>query len=289
MNAFRYDQPKINTTNPNKWYIGYHIFFEDGTKERRREHGLKNYKISLTKEKDLEQRMKLAKRILRLVEDDLSNDIDPNKRNEELDKRNLAKIQAQQKEFDSRISFDNALAMVKREKGWVNPAEGKEHTANIVPTNLISSFKPFLERIGKVDDIRKVTRVDVKNYIEERFNPIVGKGWSSASCSAAKARVSILFSVLLDKDLIEHNPTVGIKIKKDNEKIRPLDIDDTDRFEPWTAEETLHWFEDLAVSETEIEKLMYVSSALLYYAFIRKSELLRLSVISKLICTEIGK
>lgn len=276
-----YESVKLYEPADGKWFVGYTLIFPDGSKIRKKERGKAQYDISLTKEKNLKKRRELADTLIDLMIEDLNIGIDPNNAKHEREKRKAVEVAAVQKEQDSRISIDRAIQLTKEAKGWVNPVEGKENTTNSVPSFLTNQFKPYLEKIGKADDVRLVTRKDIKDWIEAHFNAVEGgeyDNWSSSSCSAYKARISILFNVLIDKELVEYNPTTDIKIKSDNEKIIPVNPDDEelDRFEPWTAKEVKHWFEDLVGSEVAVERAMYVSSGIIYYSFIRKSELLRL-------------
>ncbi|KLT66479.1 site-specific integrase [Pedobacter sp. BMA] len=279
MTALNYKKLSINTADNNKWYVSYYLLTEAGKLERRKEYGLKNYKISLQKEPDLERRMELATTLLNLVKRDLESGVDPKLSLENRKATQRIKLAAWQQEIDDRIKFDDAITMLKEDKGWIDPSEGKEAAARAIPTMLRTSFKPYLVEIGKDDDIRKVTRIDIKNFIERHFNASKGGDiarWSASTCSAAKARIAILFNMLIDKDLIENNPTIGVKIKSDSEKIEQDDDGDFDRFEPWSEFEFNTWFDVLKDSENAIDKAIYTSSAIIYYGFIRKSELLRL-------------
>jgi len=274
--SFTYSKLQLNTTDDTKWYVGYLLHFENKTVYRGREHGKRNYNISLNSEKDLDKRVKLGKKLLLLVERDLERGINPSSRAESLE----SKIKKQQEIIDeaqkAKISIDAAIKMTKEEKGWLNPVPSKERTASSLTSFYNNQLKTYLESIDKSDDVRKVTRIDIKKLIDAKFNPAPGvKGWSASSCAIYKAWISILFGVLLEKDLIDINPVIGIKIKSDLEKIDKTQIDGKDKFEPWTATEVEYWFRDLK-DGTEYERLIHASSHVLHYSFVRLTEILRL-------------
>ena len=275
---FTYEKLHLNTTNSEKWYVGYTLVFPDGTTDRRREHGKKNYDISLTKEKDLGKRERLGNKLKGLVLYDLERGVDPNKRNEILENKLRKQKEQEKEEDDKKISIDSAIQMCKEAKGWINAVEGKDRTATTVPMFFTNQLKPYFESINKADDIRHVTRTDIKKFIELHFNPSADsnyKEWSASSCTIYRGWIGILFGVLLDKELITINPVEKIKIKSDSEKIISSDEDDIDRFEPWLDKEIEIWFADLK-GGTALDRLMYVTSHLFHYAFIRKTEMLRL-------------
>ncbi|MDY0905637.1 hypothetical protein [Pedobacter sp. CFBP9032] len=278
MEKFTYQNLSINTRAVNKWYIYYRIIFDNGIVEKRKEYG-KKFHLSLNTISNLKERQTVASRLLGVVENFLNKGIDPKYAVDTIDQRNVEKLKQIQKAEDARISIAAAIKMLKDEKGWNNPAMGKEKTAASIPTFLNNQLKPYFERIGKADDVREVTRIDLKTFIEENFNPADGsKGWSSSSAAIYKAWTSILFAMLVDHELVATNPVTGIKIKTDKQKRNQVEGDDAEqeRFEPWADIEVKHWFDDLAKSDNIIERNVLASSALIHYAFIRKTELLRL-------------
>jgi len=278
MEKFTYKYLSINTKDTNKWYVYYRIIFDNGIVEKRKEYG-KKFNLSLNTISNLKERQTVASRLLGVVESFLNQGIDPKFAVDTIDQRNVEKLKQIQKTEDARISITAAIKMLRDEKGWNTPAMGKEKTAASIPAFLYNQLKPYFESIGKSEDIREVTRIDLKNFIEEKFNPADGgKGWSSSSAAIYKAWTSILFAMLVDHELVVTNPVNGIKIKSDKQKLNPIDADDSgqERFEPWTDDEVQHWFDDLDKSDDIIERNVHASSALIYYAFIRKTELLRL-------------
>lgn len=281
MPDFKYENLALNTTDWNKCYVGYTIIREDGSRERRKEYGKSQYNISIQKGKDNSEKKDIGNLLLLAVKNDLDEGVDPRNSKISRDIKNLAKLALEKKLEDSKISIDDAIQMTREEKGWINPAETKEHSAGKITTFLKNQLKPYFEEIGKNEDVRDVTRNDIKNFIEAHFNPQLDSGdneWSSASCSVYRGWMGILFSVLLEKDLINVNPTAGIKIKSDSEKIlMKEDDEDLDRFEPWTDQELHIWFDENRTG-TSIERMMYTTSCVLHYAFIRKTEILRMRI-----------
>lgn len=284
-----YSQLKISEDKgTGRWFIYYYLLNPKDGQNKRKEFG-KKYGISLNRENDILKRDKLARELLEMVKDDLHNGIDPKYRKEEIKSELLKQREIAKKEEEKKVDIDTAIEWLRHDKAWLNPAEGKEKTAAVITMFLRKSFKDYLTRINKAKDIREVTRLDLQNYIEENFNrsedvefsgsgKFKNAGWSSSSCSMYKARISLLFGALIDRNLIETNPTVGVKIKKDNEKINQTftDEDNEDVFAPWSDDESKKWFKDLAKSEDLREQNIFVASNIIYYSFIRKAELLRL-------------
>lgn len=279
----------LNMTDDKRWFVNYILVFADGSRTKaRKETGLKHYKIGLQKESNFEKRFALGEKIKKLILADVARGIDPLTREDDLKKVFEREHKEAQKKENEKVSFDTALNMLKHDKGWINPSQQKEATAESVPTMLENNFKTFLLDIDKADDIRKVTRIDIKNFIEKHFNmPVGSKGrWSSTTCQTAKNRVAMLFNCLLERDLIEINPTKDVKIKSDAEKIEQDEDDENeDLYEPWTDKEMQLWFDgfkngvEFPVRLNErIQKVVELTSYLIHYCFIRKREILRLKM-----------
>ncbi len=291
MEALKYKGLKITNTNHNKWYVYYVLVTPDGKGEKRKEEG-KTYQISLNTQ-ELKENPKLrntnAIKLLRLVEADLESGVDPKFHNEIVDQRNRLKLIEAQKKEDAKISIDEGIEILRSEKGWINPHPIKQHASNVIPTFLKNSFKKYLIQIKKDDDLRKVNRMDIVNYIEENFNRSADvkkstnrgrwkeKGWSASTCIIQRTRISLLFNTLINLGLVEENPTTNVKVKKDSEKKEKAE-NDIDDLEAWSQDERRIWFDELSKSTDLIDVTFLASSALIYYAFIRKSELLRIKV-----------
>lgn len=282
MIAFTHSNPAINVNNPDKIFISYTITFEEEVEGKlihyRKEYGLRSYKISLAKIKDYDQRLATAKQLRRLVLRDLENGIDPKYRNETVDKIKEEKIKEAKKIVDAKVSFTDAVEMTKRAKGWINAVEGKDTSATSILSLYNNDFKRYIHSIDKQDDIRSMSKNEIKQYLEQHFNPVIkgDKEWSSSTCRTSLGWISILFTTLLEAEHIQINPCTGIKIKSDSEKIHSVDKDEhKDRFERWTDEEL-----EILFNETDSQDLLFwkAVSSVVFYSFIRKAELLRLKV-----------
>lgn len=272
-----------------KWFIYYVLANPQSGSAKRKEYG-KSYRISINTEPDLVKREKLAQKLMALVKMDLENGVDPKYRDEEIKTKHKQDLEKARISEEAKVNIATAIEWLRHDKGWINPVEGKENTGAVITMLLSNSFTKYLQRIGKAEDVREVTRLDISNYIEENFNRTStekatgsgrhkNSGWSSSSCSMAKARISLLFGALIDRNLIEVNPTIGVKIKKDSEKVvQPSngESDDEDRFEPWTSSEVDKWFKDSPISDDLRHQNIFVATNILYYCFVRKSEILRL-------------
>lgn len=283
MIAFIHSNLVINVNNPDKIFISYTITFEEEFEGKlthyRKEYGLKSYKISLTKIKEDDLRLEKAKQLRRLVLRDLENGIDPKYRNETVDKIKEEKIKEVAKAEDAKITYTDAVELTKRAKGWVNAVEGKAVSSTSILSRLNNDFKRYIYSIDKQDDVRLVTKSDIKQYIESHFNPEIkgDREWSASTCRTTLGWISIVFSVLIEEDFIDVNPCTGVKIKSDTEKIHKVadDHQHLDRFERWSDHEMEIWFR-----ETDIKNLLFwkAVSSVVFYSFIRKAELLRLKV-----------
>ena len=278
--AFTYTLPKlvkpdIELDKPEKdirWYAYYSISI-DGKKQYRKEYGLKNYNISLTKG-TLKEREAKASELIERMTIHLKEGRDP--------KKILAKKKDEQKKIkeleeakaDARISLDKAIDILATEKGWVGEiAEGKEHSARGILSFLKNAFRRYIVKIGKLDDIRQVTKSDIKNLIEEYFNPEDGHvEWRYQTCKGNRGYISILYATLIEKELATFNPASNVKLKHDNEKIIKIE-DLEDKYEPWTDEELKIYFKYTNVPE---HYKLHVVSKMIMYTFIRPSEIFRL-------------
>lgn len=276
-----------------KKYVYYGITFDEpfeGKKTHyRKENGLKNYDISLVRGTEDEQRIN-ATLLLKKIKKDLADGIDPKFAKDYRITVEQKKIVEAQKVEAAKVSLDDAIKLLKDAKGYSGNkiAAGKEITAAGYLSIYNNDFRRYVKLIGKESDLRAITKADIRNYIELHFNPsdkylyTEGKkkgkrifdNWTAKSCTTAKATISSLFSVLVDKDLIPVNPCFGVKIKRDSEKIIIADSK-KDVFELWTKQEMNIFFAD-----TDDMELLYYSTIgkCIYYSAIRKSEIFRVTM-----------
>jgi integrase len=261
MNLFDYTLPKkISKGKDNKWYIRYTIQYTGKEKEYPKEYGRMLLGKSLNAIEDLKEREKEFNKAILLLEMKLKQGIDI--RYPETVK---AVIQEQLKE-SKKYSFDENFAFYFKMKKYDKPIPKKMISATNVRSFFKNQFQPFLIKKGLNDDITRVTNDDILEFMNGYYlsdNPETT--WGNNTFNNKKGWLNAFFDCLLQEKRITLNPVAGIKNKSK---------ESTGRFETYTKEERDIIFEYLD------EKDVFIATVvrLIYYAYIRESELTRLRV-----------
>jgi integrase len=253
-----------------KWFIAYTLSFDHGNGKRvfvrRKEYG-KSYGVTLNGKQDIKTKVYEAKVLIEWIKSDLAKGIDPENR-----------------EVENEIAIQNELKMAEKynyrmlfthwftKKNYINPIPSKVESARVLKNFHLNQFLPYLVSIGKDVDIRTISDTDINNYILGQYNS--GK-WSAFTCDNKIGWLNGIFKFAVVHKLIESNPMNNVpKIKEDkvifvNGELVLKQRKET-RFNIFTDYEMKVILEEL--KETPYRTV----SQVIYYAFIRTSEIFRL-------------
>jgi len=206
----KFSEPRIYKDKANKkWCIRFNLF-KDGETYYYKEYG-KSYGIKLNHVVDLSERQLILGQLLLLVKNDLDKGIIPGER-EKIDREEQEK-----KVYEERFyHFDNVLKFSMQHRGYDNPRPNQMNSKESLNSFWTNQFRPFVERIGKLSDIRGITIDDIEAFLEEQSKPhsritktgktIKVKGWSDKTINDRISWIGMLFSPLVKKRKLSINP-----------------------------------------------------------------------------------
>jgi integrase len=265
MEKFTYKEPKLCKDRADKkWFIRYSVKFE-GEKDFSpvKEYGrfyLGGKSLNLIS--DIKEREKAAEKILKAIKRDLEDGV-------------LIKIPETLKALDDkaikesqRLTYDNCLKIYFADKGYDKPTVKQERTFKTIESLHRLQFRPYLEKNGLVDDVTKIGKAEILGFLDFYFNhPDPEIRWkANKTYNHKKTLLSTFFSTLVEKDLITINPAKMVKSKSKQTSVR---------FAVFTKEER-----DILFDFLDNWKYPFVAaiSRVIYYSYIRGSELSRLRV-----------
>ncbi|WP_316797296.1 site-specific integrase [Pedobacter agri] len=252
-----------------KWFIRYKITFDDSRTEYRKEYGA-SYGRKLNTFKTIKDKEIQAAILLGLVLHDLESGVDPANRDKEIEEKIKREIiEAEQYKY---LNIFNQWCAYKNLN---NPIPSKENTARNLKLFHINQFIPFLERIGKGDNIKKITDDDINLFIKEKYDAGV---WGAFSANTRIAWISGVFTYAHKiAKVIDINPMLLVN-KINEDKVITIDNKPTlkqkkeVRFNIYTDKEIELIFERWY--NTPYEAICKT----VYYGFVRFSELFRLKL-----------
>ena len=263
MNNFSYKEPYLYRDESNKkWCIRYSIKY-NGQKNYTalKEYGRTYFGKSLNSIDDLKLREKEFQKLLLLVEMDLKKGIDI-KRPETIVAIYQEEIKAAKKH-----SYDENYQLYLKMKGLINPIPKKEMTAVAYSSFHKNQLRPFLEKKGLLDDITRISKTDMLEFMNFYYlNADPKLKWTNNTFNNKKGYLSSFFETLVEEEILKENPVTKIKNK-------PSEA--TERFAIFTKEERDLLFEYF---DNGKHPFMAAICRLMYYAFIRETELSRLKV-----------
>lgn len=288
MKKFTYSQPFLYPSKADgykdkkgivitKWFIRYKIEFEEipyhlKNKDRiqyRKEYGL-SYGINLNKYKTIKEKEFQAAVLLGRVEADLTQGIDPANRDVEKEEK-IRKDIANAEQYKYQYIFNQWCEY----KNLNNPIPSKENSARNLKLFHNNQFIPFLDSIGKGTNIKDITDDDINQFIKEKYDAGI---WGAFSANTRIAWISGVFTYAHKiAKVISVNPMLGVnKINEDKvimiDNVPTLKKKKEVRFNIYTDSEIKIIFEHW--NNTPYEAICKI----VYYAFIRFSELFRLKL-----------
>jgi integrase len=260
-----YEKLKLNQKNDKKWYFTYTIKFFDGTTRYDKVYGgeydIRMNDFTTSKERD-EKVEKLKKELIK----DLDKGIDPKN-------RVAKKIEQIQDEAEKAkgVTYQEAFDFMVKHHNWINPNPSSVLTAHTNKIFFNAAFRKFVESIGKDDDITKVTTEDIADWILRKNR---AKEWDITTCTTTIGKISYIFSPLVELKKIAVSPTQGVNVRK---KLKALPKKDKkNRFEIWKDSEVEEF---ISVGQSDKKyALDFIIGFTCYHAFIRRSEMLRLTL-----------
>ncbi|RZL36763.1 MAG: site-specific integrase [Pedobacter sp.] len=280
--TFTYSKLKINTDNPKKWYISYTIKYDDNKTVYAKIYG-GEYLIRLNDFENDTEHIAKAEKLLKKVKKDLDLGQDPKSKTEDLKKQLYEEhLKAQG------VTYDEAVQIMIEYHNWDNPAPAQKITAYNQKIFYNAEFRRYVHEIGKTDDVTKITTDDILNYILRHNNPrgaeylypVDGKvypvgTWSISTCVSKLGNLGYFFTPLLEKRKIETNPLRAITNIKKKLKRTTVQKPKQNRYELWTESELVEFDK---VLNTDKFMLHYAIGMCCYHAYIRNSEVLRITL-----------
>ncbi|TFF34413.1 tyrosine-type recombinase/integrase [Mucilaginibacter psychrotolerans] len=264
MKIIDYKEPKLYKDKDNKkWFILYSVKFEGDEKWLPlKEYGKGYYPFtSRNKIADLQEREFQFRKVREAVLNHLKEGKSI-KYPETIKSVNEAKIKESKK-----TAFDENFTLFLRLKGYDNPIPKKERSAEQFKVFYKNQFKPFLQKKGMVNDLTKVSKGDILEFMNAYYlstDPNIK--WSNTTWTLKKALLSSFFQTLVDEDILTENPVKKVKSK-------PKEA--TERFKVFSKEER-----DLLFAHLDKCEYPFLAAAarVIYYSYIRETELTRLKV-----------
>ncbi|HEX8577102.1 MAG TPA: site-specific integrase [Flavobacterium sp.] len=283
MSAIIFSEPSIYKDQANKKWCVRYTKKVDGTTSYIKEYG-KSYNIRLNAIPDLKKRDKELDILLELVKQDLEAGVSPEEKERIEEQKRIEEIEESQA-----YNFDEVLKFVIRKKGFDNPLPNQKHSKRNLESFWTNTLKPFLEDIGKANDVRKVTIDDIEKLIELKSSPqpqfhrngkikidkatgqqLVKADWSYNTASNRIDWLGMYFQALVDSRKLAINPCHNIK--RDDVLVDDVKGTNLKRFQIFTREELdLLW--DYLENRNYYD---YAFARMIYFTFIRPSEILRL-------------
>lgn len=264
MADFVYKEPKLCKDKDNKkWFVRYSIKYPGDEKfDTRKEYGRSYFSQSLNLIESLKDRESAFKDLVKAISIELSNGID--KKKPEIYK---AKIEAEILE-SKKYSFDQLFKYYCDDKGYSTPVSKKELSAANIKAFFNNQFKPFLVSKGLDKDLSKITKPDVLEFMNRHYHSSdPATKWNNNTYNNRKGWIHGFFKLLIDEDkLTIENPTDRIRVKESAP---------TKRFEVFSREERdaiFNYFDN--GGDTFMSAILRV----IYYAYVRESEISRLQV-----------
>lgn len=257
---FEYILPVIRKDPSNiKWYVHYSIKYPDKDKKFVR---YRHYGRDLNREPDLKKRQRNAKEMAEKVARMLKRGIDPKNKN--------SLLEAKQRTVNAtkRYSFELLYEYFLNIKGYKNPKPKQIRSAMNMKRFFTNQFLPHLKKHGIDHDMTLVDKAIILDLLNDRYLGLSGIKWNSTTYNNARAWIGTLFNTLIYEERLPIvNPCDKIKRKPKN----PVD-----RYEVYTPLEIKIIFNYLK----KVDFNYLVACQMIYYAYIRSSEISRLKVSS---------
>jgi len=215
------------------------------------------------------ERELLAEKIIALVLADLEDNIDP-----ENSKAGYQAIAQKQLEQSKEWSIENNLEFYYKKIGiHSNVPKRKEDSAYNLKMFFKNQFVGYFEKHNKdlVNDIRLITKKDIRNYLDYYFeNPDPKIKWAYRTVNTRKGWISAFFNKLVEYDILMVNPADNISSKE-------ADGSGRGDYEIFSKEEIGIIFNELESGKLK-NKRMEAFGKILYYAYIRKAEMRRITM-----------
>lgn len=258
---FKYSEPRVyGDKDIKKWYVEYYISYpeDDGEFKRVKLYGEDRNRIQSFSKKDFAYKV-----FRKSTENLLIGGIDP--------QNNNTAVQSQENEVKKlgRFSFTSLYRFYSDQKGYTNPKPKQQRSALNVNSFFKNHFKPFLIEQKLDENLNLVTKKHVLDFLNARYMDENGKRlWSNNTYNNFKTWIGSFFNCLINEDkLTITNPCATIKNKPK---------EGGGRYDVFSKEELSILFNFLEEEDFNHK----VACQMIYYAYIRGSELSRLRVSS---------
>jgi integrase len=257
MQNFKFTAPFLSDKDSKKWMVRYKIEYPNEKPEYRKEFG-KRYNLSINgKDLKLRQRKENAELLIAAVLAELEMGIDPENSSIGYEQVKLKKLEAEM-QFTLKVNFDFYF----NKMGYDKPTEKQKDSARNIRMFFENQFIPYFQSV-KIDDVRELTKQSLRNYLDHQFNTV----WEASSVNVRKGWISAFLGKLVEYDILAINPIVGIR------NYKSTGVKKT-RFQTFSEHEIDTIF---AYCRTNSLVRLELFLKIIYYAYIRKSEIRRMT------------
>jgi len=252
MTQYDFTIPRLHDYNGNldkAWYVGFNI--TDPSTQKRKAIQIR---LGINAAKSKSERLTLGSSAVGIVKMALSDGWDPFTTRLE-DFLEFHKEKAVKKDIN-RQTFSQAIGFALEKGSWARKTR----------LGFSSAAGYFKEAAGKLGLCQlPITELKKQHIMQIAAQAKKSKGWSNASYNKYTNYISVILSVLVNWDIIPHNPAHDIK---------KLPVAETNKYEPYTAAEKKKIYDALHDNHYRF----YVLFMVVYHAGVRPKEVLALKI-----------
>lgn len=258
MTQFKFSAPFLSDKDSKKWMVRYKIEYPNQKPEYRKEFG-KRYGLSINgKDLKIAERKQNAEDLIAAVLAELQMGVDPENSQVGYEQVKLKKLDAEKK-YTLQYNFD----LYFEKAGYNAGVEKKKDSGRNLSYFFKNQFIPYFQKLG-LDDIRQLTKPVLRNFLEKNIND---DSWKHSTANVKKGWISAMFGKLVEFDVLDSNPIASIKNYKSNGvKVQ--------RFQTFSEKEIETIF-NYCKTNRLIRLELFLK--IIYYAYIRKSEIRRMT------------
>lgn len=218
--------------------------------------------------KKYQERLELANTIIDLLKAELADGVDP-----ENSQAGYAALKQRKIDTLKEFTLESNLDFYYKKAGLSgdNVPDRKKDSAYNLKMFFKNQFVPYFKEKG-LDDIRLITKQHIRIYLDYYFEHSDKKlKWSFGTTNTRKGWIAAFFSKLVEYDILTVNPCSTISRKPD---------DGTGRgdYKIFSEKEVAIIFDTIEKKTGLLDKRLEVFMKILYYAYIRKAEMRRITM-----------
>ncbi|MBC6112982.1 tyrosine-type recombinase/integrase [Pedobacter fastidiosus] len=258
MAKFTFSAPFLSDKDSKKWMVRYKIQYDGMKPEYRKEFG-KRYNLSINDSSlNNKERLENAEVLVATILSELQRGIDPENSIEGYQELKRLQLEAEKK-YTLQFNFDFYFQKL----GYDKPSEKQKDSARNIKMFFQNQFIPYFNNL-KIDDVRELNKQVLRDYLDFQYN---SGDWVASSVNVRKGWISAFFGKLVEFDVLAINPIASIK----NYKSSGVKVIRFQTFSENEVETIFKYCKDNGLIRLEL------FLKIIYYAYIRKSEIRRLT------------